>query len=722
MDMNVLEILLNMVVENDGTKNIISTLDALKAVIGYVEEDDFGVLYEKLDIDFRGLEDLISNNIGGVAVMSGKREMEFKIKGKVITVYMTDEMHRFMMDLDKVCIEKGQAGVVDFFTVVMEAEYSIANSFIENVYKHFYEENDSSEGEDFDIGVEGETLGELLRSTIDIGGDEGEIEELEKESRVARKILFRRKEINLLNVLTAKKFRKNILIVGKSGVGKDALLQEFIRGTEGEVAVVQLKRSDLKMPLVALIEREGNRAKKSGKKYVYLRELERLANNLDDKSRDALCSTVGSISGAIGINYILTFDSEKVMGNGEFDKIVVKPLEPENAVMVVWNDIEEMLRNTGVTMDEGLMTNFIKGVYTGSIDRLLDAIDTLIVVAQQLFKGNLNKQAIDYYYESVRVQSDTRAEDGGVKELQGIRERIESRLIGQAEAVDKVVRAIRRNKAGVRVGNRPVGTFLFVGPTGVGKTELVKVLARELNGTENSIIRFDMSEFSEGHSVSKLIGSPPGYVGHDDGGQLTKRIKERPNSIVLFDEIEKAHGNVFNMLLQIMDEGRLTDSKGDTVDFTKAIIVMTSNAGYSEEVSGKRNIGFTAHEFDENKMANEQVLTALESTFRPEFLNRIDSVVKFNRLQYEEILAISKLLIGDVVKVVEKSGYKVEVAEEVYGHISKAGFSVKYGARNIKRAIQEEIEDYLADCIIDEKMGKERKYTLSVEDGKVVFN
>jgi ATP-dependent Clp protease ATP-binding subunit ClpC len=278
---------------------------------------------------------------------------------------------------------------------------------------------------------------------------------------------------------------------------------------------------------------------------------------------------------------------------------------------------------------------------------------------------------------------------------------IGSRVIGQDEAIKEVCNAIRRNKAGLGWDNRPIGVFMFIGPTGVGKTELCKVLARELYGSEKNLIRIDMSEYMEKHSVSRLIGAPPGYVGHEEGGILTDAVKNRPYSLILLDEIEKAHPDVFNLLLQIMDDGRLTDSKGITVDFKNTLIVMTSNIGHSID-DNKNVIGFKEFSTgsDGREVSYDEVLKTLEKYFRPEFINRLDKVVLFNRLKQRDIERIITMMLDEVKEKLRKKDIDVKFNGSVIKLILREGYSEKYGARNIRRKIQELVVDYLADITL----------------------
>lgn len=279
---------------------------------------------------------------------------------------------------------------------------------------------------------------------------------------------------------------------------------------------------------------------------------------------------------------------------------------------------------------------------------------------------------------------------------------LKKRVIGQDDAVEALARAIKRARVGLQNENRPIGSFMFLGPTGVGKTELTKALAENLFGNENQLIRLDMSEFMEAHSVSKLIGSPPGYVGYDEGGQLTEQVRRKPYSIVLFDEIEKAHPDVFNMLLQILDDGRLTDSTGRTVSFKNTVIIMTSNAG-ARNIVEHHSIGFMNKEDSKKdyEKTRDEVMGELKKIFRPEFLNRLDDIIVFKKLSNESIEKITKIMLDEFIKRLEKKNIKVDVSDDVIKYISKVGFDDTYGARPLRRAIQSKIEDKFAEEMLD---------------------
>ncbi|PLR76231.1 ATP-dependent Clp protease ATP-binding subunit [Bacillus sp. V3-13] len=291
-----------------------------------------------------------------------------------------------------------------------------------------------------------------------------------------------------------------------------------------------------------------------------------------------------------------------------------------------------------------------------------------------------------------------------------LQEEIAKKVIGQEEAVKKVSKAIRRSRAGLKSKNRPIGSFLFVGPTGVGKTELSKALAEELFGDKESMIRLDMSEFMEKHSVSKLIGSPPGYVAHEEAGQLTEKVRRNPYSIILMDEIEKAHPDVMHMFLQILDDGRLTDSQGRTVSFKNTVIIMTSNAGVGE----KRNVmGFGAS----SAIEEASILQSLGGFFKPEFLNRFDSIIEFSALKKEDLLQIVDIMLKDLDQTLASQGLSLEVSNEAKEKLVELGYDPAFGARPLRRVIQEQLEDAIADFIFEQPEVKDFKAV--VESGQI---
>ncbi len=341
---------------------------------------------------------------------------------------------------------------------------------------------------------------------------------------------------------------------------------------------------------------------------------------------------------------------------------------------------------------------------------LQDKIDEL---NKKLVLTNLTVQDIAEVIEhttKIPVKKITEAE---TEKLLNLENNLHKRIIGQNEAVEAVSRAIRRNRAGLQSTKRPP-SFIFVGPTGVGKTELAKTLAYEMFGDENSIIRVDMSEYMESHSTSKLIGSPPGYVGYDDAGQLTEKVKRKPYSIILLDEIEKAHPDVFNILLQILDDGRLTDAQGNTVSFENTIIIMTSNAGSN---LNSNSIGFGKQTMDKGKIES-----ALKEIFRPEFLNRVDEIVTFDSLTKEQLLQIVDLLLKETSTALQDKDITLVVSDSTKQYILEKGTDLKYGARPLRRAIQRYIEDEISDMILKSELVSGQTISIDVKKDELKFD
>lgn len=298
---------------------------------------------------------------------------------------------------------------------------------------------------------------------------------------------------------------------------------------------------------------------------------------------------------------------------------------------------------------------------------------------------------------------------------------LHERVVGQEEAVQAISRAIRRARSGLKDPNRPIGSFMFLGPTGVGKTELAKALAEAMFGSEEALIRVDMSEYMEKYSTSRLIGSPPGYVGYEEGGQLTEKIRQKPYSVILLDEVEKAHPDVFNILLQVLDDGHLTDSKGRKVDFRNTILIMTSNIG-ATEIREEKNVGFNVKDITKDHQAMEKrILEELKKAFRPEFLNRIDETVVFKTLDQEQIHEIVKIMSRSILDRMKEHEIKVKITPAAYDVIGKVGFDPEYGARPIRRALQKEIEDRLAEALLSGQIQLGDTVTIGASKGKVTL-
>lgn len=300
--------------------------------------------------------------------------------------------------------------------------------------------------------------------------------------------------------------------------------------------------------------------------------------------------------------------------------------------------------------------------------------------------------------------------EGEKEKLLRMEQELHKRVVGQKEAVEAVANAIRRSRAGLSDPNRPIGSFLFLGPTGVGKTELCKTLANFMFDDENAMVRIDMSEFMEKHSVSRLVGAPPGYVGYEEGGYLTEAVRRRPYSVILLDEVEKAHSDVFNILLQVLDDGRLTDGQGRTVDFRNTVVIMTSNLG-SHLIQENQNLDYDG--------MKELVMSVVSQHFRPEFINRIDETVVFHPLAKENIRAIAAIQLQRLIKRMEIQGYQLQFSDSVLDFIGEIGYDPIYGARPLKRAIQQEIENPLAQQILSAKLLPGKVVNVDYVDGQI---
>ncbi|HGV8442079.1 TPA: ATP-dependent Clp protease ATP-binding subunit [Enterococcus faecium] len=322
-------------------------------------------------------------------------------------------------------------------------------------------------------------------------------------------------------------------------------------------------------------------------------------------------------------------------------------------------------------------------------------------------------------WTGVPLQQLEKKESERLLELEGL---LHERVVGQDEAVKAVSRAIRRARSGLKDPDRPIGSFMFLGPTGVGKTELAKALSEVMFGSEDALIRVDMSEFMEKYSTSRLIGSPPGYVGYDEGGQLTEKIRQKPYSVILLDEVEKAHPDVFNLLLQVLDDGHLTDSKGRKVDFRNTIMIMTSNIG-ATQIREEKNVGFNVQDVTkDHKAMQKRILEELKKAFRPEFLNRIDETVVFHSLSKDEIHTIVQIMSKAIIKRLKEQDIQVKITPSAIDVIGKAGFDPEYGARPIRRALQKEIEDRLSEALLGGEIRLGDYVTVGASKGKITLN
>ena len=335
-------------------------------------------------------------------------------------------------------------------------------------------------------------------------------------------------------------------------------------------------------------------------------------------------------------------------------------------------------------------------------DKQIISLENVYDVVSNITKIPVNKMSVD----------DAKALINLDKEMIG-------KIIGQDVAVTKIVKSIKRNRLGIKDPNRPIGSFIFLGSTGVGKTHLAKTLAKELFGNEDSLIRVDMSEYQEKHTISKLVGAPPGYVGYDEGGQLTEKVKNKPYSVVLFDEVEKAHKDIFSILLQIMDDGFVTDSLGRKINFKNTLIILTSNLGVKKFQEFGAGIGFGSNTYSNEEAKKQMLMKEMKNFFSPEFLNRIDDTIMFNTLSEEDIKKITRLELDKLVSRLVDMKYKITYDETLVEFISKIGYDATYGARPMKRAIQDKVEDFLSEEVLTGRMIEGKTYNILVENEEV---
>lgn len=388
--------------------------------------------------------------------------------------------------------------------------------------------------------------------------------------------------------------------------------------------------------------------------------------------------------------------------------------------------LEEKIKSLSASRDEAsLQRNYEKAAKLQS--EIINLENDLKKKNEKLFGKSekaVNKSiganeiaAVVAKWTGIPVTKITESEKDRLLHLEDI---LHKRVVGQNEAVSAVAKAIRRSRVGLQDSKRPIGSFLFMGQTGVGKTELCKAIAEAMFDDENNIVRIDMSEYMESHSVSKLIGSPPGYVGFEEGGQLTEAVRRHPYSVVLFDEIEKAHPDIFNALLQILDDGRLTDGQGRTVSFKNTIIIMTSNLGANEVREHRRSLGFGGEENEEID-ANKIYMDALKHKFKPEFINRIDVICVFQPLSHEDLVKIAKILISNINKRLKEKNLSLKITEDALDYVVAKGSNTEYGARPLKRFIQQEIEDNIAEMILMGKLKNEGTIVIDVKDNLLSF-
>ena len=564
-------------------------------------------------------------------------------------------------------------------------------------------------------------------------------------------VVGREREISRVIQILSRRTKNNPCLVGEPGVGKTAVAEALARRVaRGEVPDTLKNRRIVTLDLASMLAGTKYRGDFEDRVKCIIKEVQRAGDVIVFIDELHTIVGAGSAEGAIDAANIL----KPALGRGEIQ--VIGATTPEEYRKHIEKDaaLERRFQPVNVPEPDGECCERMLLALRGSLEahhglRITDeAVSAAIRLSTRYICDRyLPDKAIDLLDEAasrVRVEGSparTQVEASDVAEvvsawtgvpasaitepeserLLRLEEALHRRVVGQDEAVSAVARAIRRGRVGLADPRRPLGSFLFLGPTGVGKTELCRALAEAVYGDEEALIRLDMSEYMEKHAVSKLIGSPPGYVGYGEGGQLTERVRRRPWSVVLFDEIEKAHEDVYNLLLQIMEDGRLTDSEGRRADFRSTIVVMTSNVGAKAITENRPALGFSGAARDGDGAVREAVMAELRQTFRPEFLNRVDDAIVFRRLTPADVRRIARGLTDAVRERMRALGVQLEVTDAALDLLAERGFDPTYGARPLRRCICTQLEDPAAEALLSGRTGPGDRLIADAKDGKLVL-
>jgi len=573
-------------------------------------------------------------------------------------------------------------------------------------------------------------------------------------------VVGRKKEIERISQILSRRKKNNPILIGEPGVGKSAIAEGLaLRIIQRKVSRILFNKRIVSLDLASLVAGTKYRGQFEERMKALMNELEKnddiilfideihtivgaggATGSLDASNMFKPALARGEIQ-CIGATTLDEF-RQNIEKDGalerRFQKVMVEPTSVEETIQILNNIKDKYENHHNVIFTEDAIEACVKLTNRYMTDRFLDVrdlknsvvksqkyeeaarlrddekrIEKELATAQKAWEdqSKLNKEIVteDNVAEVVSMMTGipvNRIAEAESARLADLHSLIENKVIGQNEAVEKVVKAIQRNRVGLKDPNKPIGSFIFLGQTGVGKTQLAKVLARELFDSPDSLVRIDMSEYMEKFAISRLIGAPPGYVGYEEGGQLTEKIRRKPYAVVLLDEIEKAHPDVFNMLLQILDDGFITDSLGRKIDFRHTIIIMTSNIGARQLKDFGTGVGFGTASKKEQQDANAKsvIENALKKSFAPEFLNRIDDVIVFNALEKKDIHAIIDIELEKLLDRIDGLGYKLTLSDKAKDYIADKGFDKQYGARPLKRAIQKYIEDALAEEIVNSKL------------------
>ena len=572
------------------------------------------------------------------------------------------------------------------------------------------------------------------------------------------KIIGRDAEIERAIEILCRKTKNNPILIGDAGVGKSAIAEGLaLKIVKGEVPNALSHKIIFSLDMASLVagtQYRGSMEQKlksaietitqSQNIIVFIDEIHTLVQASSEKGEispaDILkpylargeMQTIGATTVEEYRKYI---ESDKALER-RFQPIQVAPPSVEDTIKILQGIRPSYEKFHNVTIPDEAIVNAVKLSERYITDRNLPdkAIDLIDEASSRANVNNKSQSPVSITDEDIAVVVSkwtgipvNKIGATEAEKLKNLEQILQKRVVGQDEAVKEVCKALRRSRMGLQDEKRPIGSFLFLGKTGVGKTELCKALAESVFDSEKALIRIDMSEYMESHSVSKLIGSPPGYVGHDDGGQLTEQVRRRPYSVVLFDEIEKAHNDVLNILLQLLDDGRLTDGKGKTVNFKNTIIIMTSNIGADKLDASRRNIGFESRfERTQAEEASYQeqkalMLEEMKKRLKPELINRFDSIVVFHNLSKFDMAKIATIIISNLNNRLKEKDITLKLSEKALKQIVEKGCDYNYGARPLKRYIQREIEDALVEKMLNKEIENAKQITVDVENGQFVF-
>ena len=568
-------------------------------------------------------------------------------------------------------------------------------------------------------------------------------------------VLGREKELEHVMRILCRRTKNNPVLIGESGVGKTAvaegLAQRIVNGEApeflsdkiifslelGYVVAGAKYRGELEERLRDIIEA----VKRCPRIILFMDELQMLMNggdgtmNIANIIKPALARGELHVIGATTLeDYRKSVEKDAALER-RFQPVRVDAPDAASALKILKRlcgryekyhhvQVTEDALEAAVKLSDRYITD--RNLPDKAIDILDEACASVRLHSSKDYSGQMGDPVVDAdtvrqiisQWTNIPLTRLNAAESSSLLQLE---EALHERIVGQGKAVKAVAQAVRRARAGLKDPNRPMGSFLFLGPTGVGKTELAKALAENLFGDERALLRFDMSEYMEKHTASRLIGAPPGYVGYEEGGRLTSAVKRRPYSIVLLDEIEKAHPDIFNLLLQIMEDGRLTDGQGVTVDFRNCVILMTSNA-CAEMMSDRRSLGFAADADTAVANQKQNVLQGIKDIFRPEFLNRLDEIVVFDPLGKKELAQIVDKMLEDLQKRLRDTGMRLRMTAAARDKLLQSGMDVRYGARPLRRALQKEIEDKLADLYLERTFAAGDEILIDVMAGDFSFS